>query len=287
MTPAHASHQEQSPSLEFRSRESLPLDPVARMDLLLESLSTSKVGADFSSPPVGRSPKCSTLNKERTAPVTNFSYSTDDSCDKSKSHIVEFTMADESGVDRSYSVDEKFISTRDSHRRMEAELEILDFSSSALESDGSLSCLHRDPKTDSCYEAPDECLTSEPQNIHSCSLDETAATNEDSQSLDCVPSFSFDDSVSLENVADGDDHDIEDVPKSDQKLCNGVHLDHPGSKSSLDSASERPKSRDIVERSVGESPPVPVLSPSRMIDAKRRFFCEAPQPLRIDPRRVY
>jgi len=114
------------------------------------------------------------------------------------------------------------------------------------------------------------------------------AATDDSLSLDRLASFSFDDILSADNVdGESDSRDLESLSEvKDQytlsePVCNGIM------KGETDPAYTRPHAT-IADPSAGkDSPPVAVVSPSRLVDAKRRFFCEPPQPVWIDPRRVF
>ena len=297
-----------TPSLSDNSRAT-KLDPVARIDQLLESLSSSRIGPI--SPSLLRSDNSvmTALDQQSRIPDVDTSFTrlqnsfspsrrVDRSADASlasdhaaetsdvqdESHVVEFKVEDESGVERSFQVDESFISTRDKHQRQFSEKESLsDMSFSANDSaaDNSIACRNAD-----------ESSSSGTQEVMTCPAALMAATD-DSLSLDRLASFSFDDILSTDSVLDGESEsqglaDVEassseskDRQTSSKPVCNGVvHED-------MDPVSKQVHATMADLAAGKESPPVAAISPSRLVDAKRRFFCEPPQPVRIDPRRVF
>ena len=280
------------------------LDPVARIDRLLESLSSSLAGpvspsllssddvfllskqlsgkAEISSDfPKSHHPVSPSSRLDRLADTSVSDHAADISDARDESRIVEFKVEDESGAEQSFRVDESFISTRDRQNRQFSEKESLsDVSFSATDStaDHSITCTNAD-----------ESSSSGTQEIATCPAALMAATD-DSLSLDRLASFSFDDVLSTDSVLDDDSYDLADVEGKEQSasakpICNGTLHDE----TNLSYKQQRNElCATVVDASTGkDSPPVAVVSPSRLIDAKRRFFCEALQPVRIDPQRVF
>jgi len=290
-----------------RSVQAAKLDPIARIDRLLESLSSSRVGPispsllrsddfAFAKEPSGKYELDSDLTKAElsVSPSSRLDGLADSSMSdqaaetsdvKDESRIVEFTVEDESGVEQSFRVDESFVSTRDKRQRHFSEKESLSdvsFSATDYAADQSITCRNTD-----------ESSSSGTQEIVTCPAALMAATD-DSLSLDRLASFSFDDILSVDNIDDGksqtndlsDVAELSDQRKSSKPVCNGTLHKEP-----TDVVSRREQNEllatvaDAAARK--DSPPVAVVSPSRLVDAKRRFFCEPPQPVRIDPRRVF
>jgi len=220
------------------------LDPVARIDWLLESLSSNRLSpvspsllasddvfaslkqqseryAEFPKVPI--SP---TSRLERLADASVTDRAAEISAIRDESRIVEFKVEDESGAERSYRVDESFVSMRDKRKCQISEKESLsDVSFSATESaaDTSITCRNAD-----------ESSSSGTQEIATCPAALMAATD-DSLSLDRLASFSFDDILSADSVLDGDDsQEVTDVEAKDQLIsekpvCNGTLHDETDS----------------------------------------------------------
>ena len=277
------------------------LDPVARIDRLLESLSSSRIGpispsllqcddnafltskqqlgepemnCDFPEAQHFVSPFS---RLDRLADTSALDHSAEVSDAKDESHIVEFRVEDQSGVEHSFRVDESFVSTRDRRQQQLSEKESLsDVSFSATESaaDQSIVCKNSD-----------ESSSSGTREVATCPAALMVATD-DSLSLDRLASFSFDDVLSVDNVDGEDDsQDRASMEAMSKPVCNGtLH----GEVDLVSSQPQKELRAAVVDAATGkDSPPVAVISPSRLVDAKRRFFCEAPQPVRIDPRRVF
>jgi len=285
------------------------LDPIARIDRLLESLSSSRIGPISpsllrcdddvflaSKQLLGRQPEMGSDLPEAEPSVSPFSrldrladtsvpdHGAEISDAKDESHIVEFKVEDQSGAEHSFRVDESFVDTRDRRQRQFSEKESLsDVSFSATDSaaDQSITCTNAD-----------ESSSSGTREVATCPAALMAATD-DSLSLDRLASFSFDDVLSVDNVVAGE-NDSEDrasvEASSDQHasskpVCNGTLHEE------VDLVCTQPRNElrpMVVDEATGkDSPPVAVVSPSRLVDAKRRFFCEPPQPVRIDPQRVF
>ena len=283
------------------------LDPITRIDRLLESLSSSKVGpispsllmpddvfvlpkqqsgkpeagSDFTKAENSVSP-ASRLDWLADASVSDRSAELSDIRDESR--IVEFKVEDESGTEHAFRVDESFVSTRDKRQYQFSEKESLSDLSFTATTDSAA-----DPSITS--RNADESSSSGTQEVATCPAALMAATD-DSLSLDRLASFSFDDILS----ADGEDESQEsagveswsranDRHSSSEPVCNG------GWKGETEPVCTQPENdlrATVIDPAAGkDSPPVVVVSPSRLVDAKRRFFCEPPQPVRIDPRRVF
>ena len=286
------------------------LDPVARIDLLLESLSASRVSPlspsllaahdDFvSSRQQSGKPEISldfpklqhsvspSSRLDKLADTSVSSHTADTSNVRDESRIVEFKVEDECGAEHSFRVDESFVSMRDKRQHEFSEKESLsDISFSATDSaaDQSITCRNADESSSSGTHEVATCPAA------------LMATTDDSLSLDCLASFSFDDVLSSDNILDGENDsqdlaDLEGLPEtkdpnmSAKPVCNGTLHDE------IDSMCKQQRNElhaTVVDAPTGkDSPPVAVVSPSRLVDAKRRFFCEPPQPVRIDPRRVF
>ena len=279
------------------------LDPLARIDRLLESLSSARVAPlspsllssdDVFVPLLQQSgkpemnsdvPKLehSVSPSSRLERLADTSASDHTADVRDESRVVEFKVEDASGVERSFTVDESYVNTRDKRQFSEKEsLSDVSFSATDSAADASIMCRNTD-----------ESSSSGTREVATCPAALMAATD-DSLSLDRLASFSFDDSLSADNILDGEVDLAEVEPLSDAKhpqhvsakpVCNGtVHND-------TDSFSKPQRIKlhaTVADAASGkDSPPVAVVSPSRLVDAKRRFFCEPPQPVRIDPRRVF
>ena len=293
-------------SLSADSSQVAKLDPVARIDRLLESLSSSRIGpvspsllrCDDSvfqpSKQVPGKPEVSSdlpeaqhsdspfSRLDRLADSSVIDRRAETSGARDDSHIVEFTVEDQSGAELSFRVDESFVSTRDKRQQQYSEKESLsDVSFSATDSAADHSLTYRNA---------DESSSSGTREVATCPA-ALMATTDDSLSLDRLASFSFDDILSVDNVDGEDSQDqasmeaVSDQPAVSKPVCNGtLHGE-------VDFISTQPQSElhaVVVDAAAGkDSPHVAVVSPSRLVDAKRRFFCEPPQPVRIDPWRVF
>ena len=279
------------------------LDPLTRIDRLLESLSSSRVGpispsllrsnddaftprkqesgkpetsSDFPKAQHSVSPS-SRLNQ--LADISVLDHGADVSDGRDESRIVEFKVEDEAGTQHSFQVDESFVSTRDKRQRQFSEKESLsDVSFSATDSaaDQSFSC-----------QTVDESSSSGTQEVATCPA-ALMATTDDSLSLDRLASISFDDILSTDSKNDGEhfpDGEVLDQTTLSRPVCNGTI--HPGTDSVAKQQRNELRATVADAASGKDSPPVAVVSPSRLVDAKRRFFCEPPQPVWIDPRRVF
>ena len=296
-------------SLSVDTSQLAKLDPVARIDRLLESLSSSKVGpvspsllmpddVFMSSKRSGKSEMSSDLAKaedsvsptsrlDRLAVTSMSDHTAEMSTAGEESRIVEYKAEDESGAEHLYRVDKSFVSTRDKRQRQYSEKESLSDVSFTATSDSAAD-------TSITSRNADESSSSGTQEVATCPAALMAATD-DSLSLDRLASFSFDDILSADNV-DGkcDSQDLADAESwsadkddnsSSEPVCNGILKDETDSAYAQLQNELHATVADADTRK--DSPPVSVVSPSRLIDAKRRFFCEAPQPVRIDPRRVF
>jgi len=275
------------------------LDPVTRIDLLLESLSCTKLSpsspsllaADHAFSSSKQSEISSGLPKvpvspssrlDRLADTSALERSAEVSDVKDESRIVEYKVDDEAGMEHSYRVDESYASTRDKQFTEGESLSDVSFSAAdSVAADTSIT-----------YRITDESSSSGTQEIATCPAALMAAT-EDSLSLDRLASFSFDDILSVDNENYDQDRRVDVESSSNTKaqstspakpVCNGTLHDEE-----TDSNSKHNQLHaTVVDVDTGkDSPSIAMVSPSRLVDAKRRFFCEPAQPVRIDPRRVF
>jgi len=293
------------------------LDPITRIDRLLESLSSSRIGpvspsllmsddVFVSSQQASGKPEPgldSSKAENSVSPASRLDRLADTSVSEDRgvselsdvrdeSRIVEFKVEDESGAERTFRVDESFVNVRDKQRQQQQH---------QVSEKESLSDVSFTATTDS---AADQSVTSRntedessssggTQEVATCPAALMTAATEDSLSLDLLASISFDDILSADNV-DGEivgSRDIgaesssKDRHATSEPLCNGV------CSAETDLASAQPRNElhaTVINAAAGkDSPPAAVVSPSRLVDAKRRFFCEPAQPVRIDPRRVF
>jgi len=295
--------------LSIDSSQLAKLDPITRIDRLLESLSSSRIGpvspsllmsddvflsSKEQSGKPGTSLEDSSKVENSVSPASRLDRLADTSVSedhsvvelsdiRDESRIVEFKVEDQSGTEQTFQVDESFVNVRDKQRQQQV-----------VEKE-SLSDVSFTATTDS---AADQSITSRntdessssggTQEVATCPAALMAATD-DSLSLDLLASISFDDILSADNV-DGEINDRRDISAestskdqhaSSELVCNGICQGETGLTSAQLHAI-------VVNGDAGkDSPSAPVVSPIRLVDAKRRFFCEPPQPVRIDPRRVF
>ena len=317
------------------------LDPLLRMDMLLESLSSNKLSplepsSGAPSKGVGeidvvkpyfecdvRMPEGSihapvSEEKHEDRPdgclfVENLAKEAGNSTEEAGNfnEILEFFVEDETGVKRSFSVDEKSEENGCRARDLSSDSSILTTSTTH----GSVEFMNF--ASEPINSPTNDSLLSDQQAMG-------LQTTEDNSSADWLATTSFNDD-SLSNDANPDSEDLADVdvdvwprvvldhsPAHD--ILEGEVKDFSGQKFSghddrkrpvltvcLDSASNKSNDnqsetvnaptnltsnsldRKSIRSNVSANSTVSsIVSPNKIIDAKRRFFCEPPQPLRID-----
>jgi hypothetical protein len=228
---------------------------------------------------------------------------------EAESSVLEFTVDDES-----FSVDEKFVTSRKKSSREEAKEDAATLSSPSSSSVNALdsalvTTTDSADRLDDDSHSAEHLLTTEDSISIDNMLDANLSHEEDLselQELNAInarmnngytdsPTLSVTDADASQNVtmhsaqtSVGDSSYYTPNASSSEKKDDQSSLLSVNRSQANDSVSECSDQRSVSSwRTDSSQCASPIYSPNRLTDAKRRFFFEAAQPVRIDPKNVF